>query len=106
MSPTPLLETPQDLLLTLLWLTTDIIAFAFLRQTRKLFAGILTTGIFTAASAQRLRLSGWLIFAIGPLSVVVNLLSTMLLGYWRDPTKLSRSIDIQTATSTPWLSGW
>jgi hypothetical protein len=94
MSPAPLLERPQALSLTALWLLTDMIAIAFLWQTRALFLGIDAHGICTQTTARRLRRIGWLVFAIGPASVVINLLSTMLLGFWRNREKLSGSIEI------------
>jgi tetrahydromethanopterin S-methyltransferase subunit E len=94
LAPAPLLGTVQALLLTAFWITTDLIALSFLGQTRSLFIGIRRCGVFTTATALRLRRIGWLVIAIGPVSVVVNLCATMMLGYWRDPTTLTGSIEI------------
>lgn len=95
--PIPLLNVPQALLLVAVWLITDIIALAFLWQTRQLFKGIRARGIFTTDTARRLRRIGWLVFAIGPASVVLNLGCTMLMRYWQDPTRLGGSVAIEDA---------
>ncbi len=92
--PAPLLNSTQATLLTAIWLITDIIALIMLLNIRILFIGIRRLGIFTDQTARRLRRIGWLLFAIGPLNVFVNMGASMLLGYWRDPTALHGSISL------------
>jgi len=64
---------------------------------RRLFAGIRARGVFTDKTAQRLRRTGWLVFAIGPASVVVNAAATMLMSLWRDTGALRGSVSISDA---------
>ncbi|MGC1496414.1 MAG: DUF2975 domain-containing protein [Sulfitobacter sp.] len=92
--PAPLLNNMQAMVLTAVWLITDIIALFMLVQIRSLFLGIRRRGIFTDQTARRLRQIGWLLFAIGPINVIVNMGASMLLGFWRDPTALHGSISL------------
>lgn len=94
MGPAPLLSTGQAMGLTLLWLLTDFLGLVMLLQTRALFSGIRAMGIFTHTTAQRLRRIGWLVFALGPASVAMHMGSTALLSYWRDPTGLDVTLNI------------
>jgi len=95
--PAPLLGRLQALGVTVLWLVTDVIGFALMWQVRRLFAGIRARGVFTDKTAQRLRRTGWLVFAIGPASVVVNAAATMLMSLWRDTGALRGSVSISDA---------
>ncbi|WP_299879762.1 DUF2975 domain-containing protein [uncultured Sulfitobacter sp.] len=92
--PAPFLSIPQALLLTLLWLISDVVAFIMLLQIRALFVGIRARGIFTTQTAERLRRIGWLVFIIAPVGVLVNMCASMLLHHWRDPTGLHGSISM------------
>lgn len=92
--PAPMLSVPKALLLTLLWLITDAVAFVMLLQIRALFVGIRARGVFTTMTAERLRRIGWLVFVIAPLGVLVNMCASMLLHHWRDPTELHGSISM------------
>lgn len=96
-APAPLLMRWQALTVSLCWLLTDFLAVLMLLKTRALFAGIRRKGVFTDQTARRLRAIGWLVFALGPVSVVINAGCTALLGFWRDPTGLSMSIGIEDA---------
>jgi hypothetical protein len=94
LGPAPLLGTGQAVTLTVMWLLTDVIGLLMLLQTRALFAGIKRRGAFTDQTGVRLRTVGWLVFALGPVSVVINAGCAMLMNYWRDPTGLSTDISI------------
>ena len=92
--PAPLLNTAQAVTLTLLWQLTDIVAVVMLVQTRALFAGIRRRGVFTDTTALRLRRIGWMVFTLGPASVLVNGASTVLINHWRDPTGVHGALSV------------
>lgn len=93
----PQISTLQALLVTALWLVTDAVAFAMLWQTRALFLGIRAKGVFTLPTARRIRNIGWLVFIIGPLSVVINAACILLLGLWQDPSGVNIEIGLDDA---------
>lgn len=91
----PLLSRTQALLAAGLWLLTDLLALAMLVQSCALFAGIRANGMFTLQTASRLRRIGWLVFALGPASVVVNALTSILINHWRTPGGLHGDLSIE-----------
>lgn len=92
--PAPLLGTGQAVLVLVLWLVSDLMALLMLLQARALFVGIRARGIFTEATARRLRRIGWLVFAIGPVAVLMNMFTSVLLNHWRDPTGIHGALAI------------
>lgn len=89
------LPTSHAVLAAALWLVMDVIGVVLLMTVRQLFVGIKTIGIFTPQSALQLRRIGWMLFALGPVSIILNALTGTLMQYWANPNSLSIEIALE-----------
>lgn len=87
----------QAIATAVIWMVTDILGVIMLMTVRQLFVGIRTVGIFTRLSAVQLRRIGWLLFSLGPVSIVLNAIAGSLMQYWANPTQVSVEISIEDA---------
>ncbi|MFT5796809.1 MAG: hypothetical protein ACI84R_000862 [Candidatus Azotimanducaceae bacterium] len=95
--PVNSLTQMQAIIATSIWIITDILGVVMLMTIRQLFVGIKTIGIFTQLSALQLRRIGWLLFSLGPVSMVLNAVTGSLMRYWAESTKISVSVSLEDA---------
>jgi len=75
-----------------LQMTTLMLGAVMLLTIRRLFIGIRTVGVFVPKMAQRLRLIGWILIAMAPVSILSSLVANALGETWA--TGRFSSIDI------------
>ena len=80
---------------TTLWMIVDLLGVWMLWKIRKLFVAIRWGGMFSSDTAQLLRSIGWIIFALGPLSVLSLAASCSVRNFFIARTGFSISIGIE-----------
>jgi hypothetical protein len=82
---------------TFFWSWVDVLGIAMLWQVRALFITYRDGAVFTAAAASRLRLIGWIVLALAPVSILGNLLGGMSVSAWITGDAVHGQIAIQDA---------
>ncbi len=72
----------QVLLITLLWISTDILGLFFLWQVHLLFRSFLGPQVFTADVQRRMRSIGWIIFSMAPVNILSTCIAGMFVSVW------------------------
>ena len=92
--PVDTLSPSQLLLITLLWISTDILGLYFLFQVHLLFRSFLRPHLFTADVQRRMRCIGWIIFSMAPVSILSTCIAGMFVSVWKtDSLRISIGID-------------
>ncbi len=80
---------------TILWMIVDMMGVWMLWKIRRLFIAIRHGGMFSPDTAQLLRSIGWIVFALGPLSIFSLAIASTVMNFFLVQTGFSISIAIE-----------
>ena len=79
------------------WSLVDLLGVALFITVRKLFKGLREDGVFVTETAERLRRIGFIVLAMGPVSILSNLFAGLFLVLWVKGDAINITISVEDA---------